>query len=185
MKYLKRFNESLEKTFEVPVEFNILIQDIGPNPTAQDIIECWNDCIEENPIRFYHEGSNKFILEDGESTPEDVFICLNDYLMGDDVYEGATEKAAKRKDKKLDINPDKMDSMRKKVKDHVESQGCETKQVGDDLEIHLDKKHIAQVMFRKEYIGVKKVGNKFPKELEYTELGKIKSELSDIIKSNK
>ena len=97
--------------------------------------------------------------------------------------EGATEKAAKRKDKKLEVNPDKMDSMRKKVKDHVESQDCETKGVGDDLEIHLNKKHIAQVMFRKDYIGVKKVGNKFPKEFEYTELGKIKSELSDIIKN--
>ena len=97
--------------------------------------------------------------------------------------EGATEKAAKRKDKKLDINPDKMDSMRKKVKDHVESQDCETKQVGDDLEIHLDNKHIAQVMFRKDYIGVKKVGNKFPKELGYDELGKVKTELTNIIKS--
>jgi hypothetical protein len=99
--------------------------------------------------------------------------------------EGATEKAAKRKDKNLEVNPDKMDSMRKKVKDHVESQGCETKQVGDDFEVHLDGEHIAQIMFRKDYIGVKKVGNKFPKEFEYTELGKIKSELSDIIKYNK
>ena len=185
MKYLKRFNESLEKTFQVPAEFRILIQDIGPNPTVQDIIECWNDCIEENPIRFYHEGSNKFILEDGESTPEDVFICLNDYLMGDDVYEGATEKAAKRKDKNLEVNPDKLESMRKKVKDHVESQDCKTKKVGDDFEVHFDEEHIAQVMFRKDYIAVKKEGNKFPKEFEYTELGKIKSELSDIIKSKK
>ena len=84
MKNLRRFNENLEKTFQVPAEFNILIQDIGPNPTTSDIISCWNDCIEDNPIRYYHEGSNKFILEDGESTPEDVFICLNDYLMGDE-----------------------------------------------------------------------------------------------------
>ena len=97
MKNLKKFNENSEKTFQVPVEFNILIQDIGPNPTASDIISCWNDCIEDNPIMYYHEGSNKFILEDGESTPEDVFICLNDYLMGDeDVYEGRTEKVSKK-----------------------------------------------------------------------------------------
>jgi hypothetical protein len=40
-------------------------------------------------------------------------------------------------------------------------------------------------MFRKDYIGVKKEGNKFPKEFGYDELGKIKSELSDIIKSKK
>jgi hypothetical protein len=88
MRYLKKFNENLEKTFSVPSDFKILIEDIGPNPTVNDVISCWNDCIEDNPIRYYHEGSNKFILEDGESTPEDVFICLNDYLMGDDVYEG-------------------------------------------------------------------------------------------------
>ena len=75
--------------------------------------------------------------------------------------------------------------MRKKVKDHIKSQECDTKQVGNDLEVHCDDKHIAQVMFRKDYIGVKKVGNKFPKELGYDELGKVKSELSDIIKSSK
>ena len=135
-------------------------------------------------MRFIKEY-NKFILEDGESTPEDVFICLNDYLMGDDVYEGATEKAAKRKDKNLEVNPDKLESMRKKVKDHVESQDCKTKKVGDDFEVHFNDEHIAQVMFRKDYIAVKKEGSKFPKEFEYTELGKIKSELSDIIKSKK
>lgn len=40
-------------------------------------------------------------------------------------------------------------------------------------------------MFREDYIGVKKEGNKFPKEFEYTELGKIKSEITDIIKKSK
>lgn len=198
MKYLKRFNESLEKTFVIPSEFNILIQDIGPNPTASDIISCWNDCIEENPIRYYHEGSNKFILEDGENNPYEIFLQLNDYLQGDDVYEGherertkyylsegATEKAAKRKDKNLEINPDKIQQMRKKVEDHVKSLMAKTKKSGNDLEVHLDDEHIAQIMFRKDYVGVKKEGNKFTKEFEYTELGKIKSELSDIIKSKK
>ena len=107
------------------------------------------------------------------------------YLNTFSLFEGATEKAAKRKDKNLEINPDKLESMRKKVKDHVESQDCKTKKVGDDFEVHFNNEHIAQVMFRKDYIAVKKEGNKFPKEFEYTELGKIKSELSDIIKSNK
>ena len=101
------------------------------------------------------------------------------------LFEGATEKAAKRKDKNTEINPDKIEQMRKKVKDHIKSQGCDTKQVGSDLEVHLDKEHIAQVMFRKDYIGVKKEGNKFPKELGYDELGKVKTELTDIIKSCK
>jgi hypothetical protein len=40
-------------------------------------------------------------------------------------------------------------------------------------------------MFREDYIGVKKEGNKFPKEFKYTELGKIKSEITDIIKGSK
>lgn len=87
MKYLKRFNESSEKTFQVPSEFNNLIQDIGPNPTVSDIISCWNDCIEENPIISYKESSDLFILEDGENSPYEIFLQLNDYLMGDDVYE--------------------------------------------------------------------------------------------------
>lgn len=107
------------------------------------------------------------------------------YLNTFALFEGKTEKAAKTGNKHLEVKEDKKDLMRKSVKDHVKSQGCDTKQVGDDFEVHLDDKHIAQVMFRKDYIGVKKIGSKFPKELGYNELGKIKSELSDIIKSNK
>jgi len=181
MKNLKKFNENLEKTFQVPTEFNILIQDIGPNPTISDIISCWNDCIEDNPIRYYHEGSNKFILEDGESTPEDVFICLNDYLMGDeDVYEGRTEKASKEKDSDV-----KLEQFRKTIGDFLKGKDCKTKKVGDDFEVHFNDEHVAQVIFRKDYVGVKKEGNKFPKEFDYNELGKIKSELTNIIKSEK
>ena len=99
--------------------------------------------------------------------------------------EGKTEKASKTGNKKPELKEDKKDLMRKSVKDHVESQKCDTKKEGDYFEVHLNDKHIAQVMFRKDYIAVKKVGNKFPKEFEYTELGKIKSELSSIIKSCK
>jgi len=99
--------------------------------------------------------------------------------------EGKTEKAAKTGHKHLEVKEDKKDAMRKSVKDHIKSQGCDTKQVGDDFEVHLNDEHIAQVMFRNDYIAVKKEGNKFPKEFEYTELGKIKSELTSIIKSSK
>lgn len=106
------------------------------------------------------------------------------YLNRFSLFEGVTEKAFKRRDKNLDVSEDKKEQMRKKVSDYVKSFGCKTNQIGNDLEIHLDNKHIAQVMFRKDYIGVHKIGNKFPKELGYNEFGKIKSELSDIIKSN-
>lgn len=100
--------------------------------------------------------------------------------------EGVTEKSVKTKDKHTEVKADKKDSFRKKVKDLVSSQkDCKVKQTGDDFEIHCCDEHIAQVMFRSDYVGVKKVGNKFPKEFGYEELGKIKSEITSIIKSNK
>lgn len=100
--------------------------------------------------------------------------------------EGVAEKSVRTKDKKTEVKADKKDSFRKKIKDIVESnKDCKTKQVGDDLEIHCCDEHIAQVMLRADYVGVKKVGNKFPKEFGYEELGKIKAEISSIIKSCK
>ena len=74
-------------------------------------------------------------------------------------------------------------TMRDKVENHVKSQKCQTKQVGNDLEIHCNKEHIGQVMFRDDYVGVKEVGKKFAEEFGYDEFGKIKSAISKIIKS--
>ena len=178
MKHLKRFNEEVRADYE---------QD--ENRVFSDDMDRLVHFVRDNE-EYVLEAIEHWETSHGRDFKgSDFYKWFDDYMLyegeGEEITEGVTEKAAKRKDKHLEVNPDKMEQMRKKVKDHVESQGCETKQVGDDLEIHLDKKHIAQVMFRKEYIGVKRVGNKFPKELEYTELGKIKSELSDIIKSNK
>ena len=100
--------------------------------------------------------------------------------------EGVAEKSVRTKNKHTEVKADKKDSFRKKIKDIIEShKDCKTKQVGDDLEVHCCDDHIAQVMFRADYVGVKKVGNKFPKEFGYEELGKIKSEISSIIKSCK
>jgi hypothetical protein len=100
--------------------------------------------------------------------------------------EGVAEKSVRTKDKNTNIKADKKDSFRKKLKDIIESnKDCKTKQVGDDLEIHCCDEHVGQVMFRADYVGVKKVGNKFPKEFGYEELGKIKAEISSIIKSYK
>ena len=180
MKHLKKFDEKVRADYEQDDnrvfgdDMDRLVWFVRDNEDdVLELIEHWETSHGRDfNLSDYQKWFDNHMLYEGEADDEEI-------------TEGATEKAAKRKDKKLEINEDKMDLMRKKVKDHIKSQGCDTKQVGDDLEIHLDKKHIAQVMFRKEYIGVKKVGNKFPKELEYTELGKIKSELSDIIKSNK
>ena len=100
--------------------------------------------------------------------------------------EGVAEKSVRTKNKHTEVKADKKDSFRKKIKDIIEShKDCKTKQVGDDLEIHCCDEHIGQVMFRADYVGVKKVGNKFPKEFGYEELGKIKAEISSIIKSCK
>jgi len=94
------------------------------------------------------------------------------------VKEGRTHDVAKGgKKEKHEIS--KFQGM---IESHVYGLGAKIKQVGNDFEIHYGGEHIAQVMFREDYVGVKKEGNKFPKEFEYTELGKIKSEITDLIK---
>ena len=105
--------------------------------------------------------------------------------------EGKTEKASKTGNKRTEIKEDKKDLMRKSVKDHVKSQECDTKKVGDDFEIHLDKKHIGQVIFR-DNIKVKKVNNdkigKFGFEGQYSDksdFAKIKKEIKKIVDENK
>jgi len=96
------------------------------------------------------------------------------------VKEGKAYKAVNSKD-----NDIKISSFQDKIESHIKGLGAKTKKVGSDFEIHFGDEHIGQVMFREDYIGVKKQGNKFPKEFEYTELGKIKSEITDIIKNSK
>jgi len=175
MKYLKKFNEELS-----PVEKTAISN--FPHKAKEDAEKREKrikKSQKEDPDGMYPRDDERYDDTDSKGGWQDG--------MGKPSWlgEGATEKAATRKDKHLEVNPDKMESMRKKIKDHIKSQGCETKQVGNDIEVHHKDEHIAQVMFRKDYIGVKKEANKFPKELGYDELGKVKSELTDIIKSHK
>lgn len=105
------------------------------------------------------------------------------------VKEGKAYKSSKP-DKKIGKEglrlTDKKENFRTEVKNLIKSHDeFSIKQVGNDLSINKDGEHILQVMFRDEYVGVQKVGNKFPKEFEYNELGKIKKEIGDILKSNK
>lgn len=102
-------------------------------------------------------------------------------LVSFNLFEGKAEKASK--------NPygstgkeDKKDQLRKSVEDHIKNKDCKAKQVGDDFEIHCDGEHIGQVMFRTNAITVKKKGEKFGKEFQYDQLGKIKAEITSIIK---
>lgn len=107
------------------------------------------------------------------------------HLQNFDLFEGRTFKDTKKPHAKKAWDPDKKADFREKIEDHVKSQGLKTKKVGNDIEIHHDDKMIAQVMFRDSYVGVKEKGAKHTDEFEYTELGKIKSKVSEIIKSSK
>lgn len=87
MKYLKKFNESFGPTFEVPSEFEMAIQELGPRPDVDTIISTCGELFEENPITSYSSESNLFMHEDGStSTPEDLFLQINDYLTSEDDY---------------------------------------------------------------------------------------------------
>jgi predicted XRE-type DNA-binding protein len=98
-------------------------------------------------------------------------------------FEGRAFKDTKKQYAKKASDPDKKSDFRDKVEEHVKSKGFKTKQVGNDLEIHSKEgEMLAQVMFREEYVGVRKKGNKFVDEFEYTELGKIKSKIGNILK---
>lgn len=98
------------------------------------------------------------------------------------LHEGRTFMDTKKRYPSKAWDPDKKADFRDKIKSHVKSLGCKTKQVGNDLEVFCDGDVLMQVMFRDDYIGVKKIGNKFVDEFEYTELGKIKSKVTEIIK---
>lgn len=78
---------------------------------------------------------------------------------------------------------DKKDTLRTSVEAHIKDKNCSAKKVGDDFEIRCDGDHIGQVMFRDSEVTVKKKGEKFGKAFKYNELGKIKAEITSIIKN--
>jgi hypothetical protein len=90
--------------------------------------------------------------------------------------EGRTMKASKAKDSEV-----KVDSFRDKIESHLKSLDCKYKTVGDDFEVSCDDKSL-QIMFRKDYIGVKAKGDKHTHEFKYNELGKAKSEITKLLK---
>ena len=96
---------------------------------------------------------------------------------GRSVYEGRTEKASKEKDSDV-----KLEDFRTKVKDFLKGKDCKVKQVGDDFEVHFDGEHVAQVMFRKDKMTVKKEGAKFGKDFKFNQFGDLKKELTSLLK---
>lgn len=101
------------------------------------------------------------------------------------LFEGKTFKDTKKLYPKKVWDADKKVDFTIQIKNHVKSQRLETKEVGNDLEILFRGDVVAQVMFRNDYVGVKAKGEKFVDEFKYTELGKIKSAVSSIIKKCK
>ena len=105
------------------------------------------------------------------------------------VKEGKTEKSAKP-DKKVGKEglrlTDKKENFRTEVKNLVKShKEFSVEQVGNDFSISKGDNHVVQVMFRDDYVGVKKAGNKFADEFKYNELGKLKLKINDILKKEK
>ena len=94
-------------------------------------------------------------------------------------FEGRKFKAVKKGFSKSnkDIN-----AIKNELKNIIKSTGCETKQVGNDLEVYCGEKHLANIIFRKDYIGIKSTGAKFTDEFKYDEFGKIKQKVSEITK---
>lgn len=99
------------------------------------------------------------------------------------VKEGKAYKATKKPFEKKPWDEDKKDAFRKKVEDHVKSLGANVKQIGNDFELKLTGDKVAQIMFRDDYVGIKKEGGKFTDEFKYNELGKIKKKLTQLIQN--
>lgn len=101
----------------------------------------------------------------------------------EDILEGKTFKDVNKKYPTKEWDPDKKEDFRKTIQDLVKSKGKKVNKVGNDFEIlGEDKEVIAQILFRNDYVGVKKKGVKFVDEFKYNELGKIKSKIVEIIK---
>ena len=107
------------------------------------------------------------------------------YLKVFSIFEGQAFKDTKKPHAKKAWDPDKKSDFRDKIEEHIKSQKMKTKKVGNDLELICNDEMIAQIMFRNQFVGIKSKESKFTKEFKYTELGKIKSEISEIIKSCK
>ena len=90
--------------------------------------------------------------------------------------EGKTMKASKEKDSDV-----KIDAFRDKIESHLKSLDCDFKTVGSDFKAEKEDKSV-EVMFRKDYVGVKAKGEKHAAEFKYDQLGKIKAEISKSLK---
>lgn len=94
-------------------------------------------------------------------------------------FEGKTFNAAKKGPGKTE---EEIDAVRRKMVNVIKSKECDTKKIGSDIEVHDIGKHLGNVIFRKDYIGVQTKGKKFIQEFKYTEFGKAKAEVEKMVK---
>lgn len=103
------------------------------------------------------------------------------------IYEyGSTYKSTKQKysDEPWKGGSEKIEKFSKKIKDLIKSKGLTFKTVGTDLEVFDGSDKLGNIMFRKDFVGVKKLGSKFTSEFDYEEFGKIKKEINKLNESN-
>lgn len=86
--------------------------------------------------------------------------------------EGKTMKATKSNDSDV-----KIEKFREVIENYLKGLKLKSKTIGNDLEVKSEDKTI-QIMFRKDYVGVKLVGEK-SKEFKYDQLGDIKKEIKN------
>ena len=91
-------------------------------------------------------------------------------------FEGRLNKTAS----KVHKSDQDIDSVRTKVEGILKSKELDYKQVGNDLEFEYGDDQV-NIMFREDYIGIKTSESKFVDEFKYTEFGKFKSKLSEVI----
>lgn len=185
MKHLRKFNES--KTNESylyddgDIHDSLLYNngaaaDLG---TYYDIKHNLNVDVDELPDEAKALISEiDSIINEIRSELRPKILSLYNILTGDESFnEGRTEKASKEKDSDV-----KLEEFRSKVKEFLKGKDCKVKQIGDDFEVHFDEEHVAQVMFRKDKMTVKKEGSKFGKDFKYNQLGDVKKELTSLLK---
>ena len=95
------------------------------------------------------------------------------------LFEGKTQKAndVKHRQKPWDIN--KSEAIRSKIEEHLKSLQIDYKIIGSDIAAKCCDDTI-EIMFRKDYISVRKKGDKFTDEFEYSELGKVRKKITEI-----
>lgn len=97
------------------------------------------------------------------------------HLLKYSLFEGRTMRSSKSGD-----NDVKKYGFKESIENLIKSLEFSYITVGDDLEVKKDE-IVIQIMFRDDYISIKKSTNKFGKEFTYKQLGKVKKELKEIL----